>query len=319
MDLVAGQEYVVSWWDMSRALGGGVPGASLADYAVNVYDANWHLVGGEVLTAANPGVEGLTWSERRELTFVTAAAGTYHLAFQLWSTTRSLAIANVQVEKPLTKGAGASYYDAVSDSRIVNNGDCNGAGDLSRYFSYKCEGSGANQSCFWELNKLIRLDTEALNQGFGPLVGKVGIGNYNHRLLGTAVNVVGTGVLDCSKDPRPSCFGSGYLEYDMDHAAFRIPIDDYEGDVRCFDFGSGTIRGAKALTTERFLTTPLGSADAALIHQSAFAKSELEGRPLSGQYRFRIKDTPALVWANVEDIQLVMSYRYWARVGRERN
>ena len=213
-------------------------------------------------------------------------------------------------------GVGVDAALLVDDHRAVHNSACTGDGDLSQYFSYRCEGLGSNKACFWELNKLIRLDTEALNQGVGPLVGKVGIANYNHRLLSTAVNVVGTGVLDCAKDPRSSCYGSGYLEYDLDHSAFRIPIDDYEGAVRCFDFGNGTIRGAKALASERYITTPLSGADAQLIQQAAFTKQELSGRPLSGQYRFRIKDTPALQWSNVEDVQLMLSYRYWARVGR---
>lgn len=320
VELQGSQEYVVSWWDMARALDGSVPSATnLGQYVINIYDSSWRLVGGDTFVGTSPGATGNTWSDRHELNFVTTSDGTYHLAFRLLSTTASVAIANVQLEKAPTAGAHASYYDANDNRRMEHNSECDAVNDLSRFFRYQCEGVGTAKSCYWELNKLIRLDTESLNQGTGPLVGKVGIGNYNHRLLTTAVNVVGTGVLDCARDPRASCYGSSYLEYDLDHAAFRIPIDDYAGAVRCFDFGNGTIRGAKALASERFITTPLSSADAQLVQQPAFSKQELSGRPLSGQYRFRIKDTPALQWANVEDIQLMFTYRYWARVGRGSN
>ena len=41
------------------------------------------------------------------------------------------------------------------------------------------------------------------------------------------------------------------------------------------------------------------------------------GRPLSGVYRLRIHDTPTLDWQKLEDIQLVLNYRYWSRVQSE--
>jgi hypothetical protein len=316
VDLVAGQEYSISWWEMARKVDGSAPGDSdLAQFSLSIYDSSWRIIGGDERTVSAP-VPGQAWSDRQIVRFFTNAEGTYHVAFRLVSRNGSVAIANVQLEKSATPEAAPSFYDSVRDRRLEHNPDCDSVEDLSRFFHYSCQGGGTAKACYWELNQLIALDTEALNRGVGPLVGKIGSGNYNYRLVNTAVNVVGTGVLDCSKDPRSSCYASSFLEYDMDHAAFRAPIDDYNGDVRCFDFGNGTIRGAKALATERYLTNPLSSEDAGLLAQAPFTKQEFFGRPLSGQYRFRIKDTPALQWSNVEDIQIVLGYRYWARVGK---
>ena len=38
------------------------------------------------------------------------------------------------------------------------------------------------------------------------------------------------------------------------------------------------------------------------------------GRPLDGSYRLRIWDSPALKWNRLEDIQVILKYRYWSRL-----
>jgi len=116
--------------------------------------------------------------------------------------------------------------------------------------------------------------------------------------------------------PTNSCYGSGYVEFDLGHSAFNVPVLDYNEGVQCFDFGKGNIRSGKALATERFITLPTSDADLGLLSQPAFVKREFAGRPLSGTYDLRIKDHPALSWDQVEDIQLILRYRYWARVDR---
>jgi hypothetical protein len=61
----------------------------------------------------------------------------------------------------------------------------------------------------------------------------------------------------------------------------------------------------------------MGSADQAFFSQPQFQKVEFSGRPLDGKYRFRIYDNPALDWSKVEDVQIILTYRYWSRVARE--
>jgi hypothetical protein len=318
--LSAGQEYVLSWWDMSRASNGGIPDTDeLSSYSATIYDSSWRIVAGETLEGVYPGTSGQEWSPRREVHFTSPDDSTFHVAFSVNTAAGSVALGNLQLEV----SASPTAYVAVTDKRLVVSDECQGNTDLSKFFRYTCEGGrvdqGTAESCYWELNQLIRLDMESLNNGFGPLVGKVGVGNYNHRLLTSAVNVVGTGVIDCTSNPTASCFGSGYLEYDLQHAAFRIPMQDHSGEVTCFDFGNAAVRGGKALASERFITLPIGSADMELIQQPAFTKTELAGRPLSGQYKLRIKDNPSLSWDKVEDIQLVLGYGYWSGINPVRN
>jgi hypothetical protein len=47
---------------------------------------------------------------------------------------------------------------------------------------------------------------------------------------------------------------------------------------------------------------------------AGYVKDELRGRPLNGNYTLYVWDTPELDWSRVEDIQLVVRYRYWTRM-----
>jgi hypothetical protein len=93
-----------------------------------------------------------------------------------------------------------------------------------------------------------------------------------------------------------------------------VGIVGYDREARRFDFGEGAIRHGKALTAERYLTVPLSGADTSLLSATGITKTELRGRPLDGRYRLRIYESPALRWSNLEDIQLMIRYRYWSRV-----
>jgi len=158
------------------------------------------------------------------------------------------------------------------------------------------------------------LDTAAIETGISPLSSKFARGNFNFRNISVALNVAGTGVIDCSRSPTSGCYTSAYLNYSLEHVANDIPILDYKNEAKIFDFGIGAINGAKALTAERVITQPISSADQGLLGQPQFTKTELGGRPLTGTYRLRIYDQPGLVWENVDDIQIVLNYRYWSRV-----
>jgi hypothetical protein len=312
--LRAGTRYVLSWWDIARSASGG-PYTSMsppARYSVSVSTADWAPVAYQSFTPST----GASWGERRELVLSAVSNGEYHVAFgvgQSGGPGASVGIANVQLEELRGDSPGATAYEPTGERRLVLSGSC-GFDDPKKFrdrFSYRCDGT----ACWHELDELFLVDTEVLNQGVSSLVGKVAAGNYNYRHNGMAVNLVGTGVLDCSNG-RPSCYGSAYAEYDLTHYAFNVPMIDYVGDVRCFNFGAGNIRSGKALAAERYITVPLGSADQQLVSQPAFLKPEFAGRPLSGAYRLRIKDSPALVWENVDDVQLMFNYRYWSRVDR---
>jgi hypothetical protein len=187
--------------------------------------------------------------------------------------------------------------------------------DLRAAFLRKCDDSGAH--CYYELQTPIVINTQTFTSNGLPLDGKLAAGNYNFRHVDVALNIVGTGVLDCSQGGSPDCQGSGYLTYTLTDDAQRVGVLGYDGDYRDFDFGSGAIRGGKALTLERYLMTPIGSTDQQLINQ--FLRSELRGRPLDGTYTLRIDDSPALHFDRVEDVQVILDYHYWSRVSGPQN
>ncbi len=158
------------------------------------------------------------------------------------------------------------------------------------------------------------LNTDALNHSHSPLVGKLAKGNYNYRHINVALNLVGTGVRDCTSAPTPDCFGTGYVEYNLEHDGTSAGISDYNGNVRVFNFGVATVNHGKALATERYITLPVGSDDQSLLAQPGIQHVEMRGRPLDGVYRLRIWDSPALQWSHLKDVQIVLNYRYWSEI-----
>jgi hypothetical protein len=70
---------------------------------------------------------------------------------------------------------------------------------------------------------------------------------------------------------------------------------------------------------ERFLSFPLSSVDEGLLRQAGIEKPELRGRPLDGKYRLRVYESPQLRWSRLEDIQIVLQYRYWSPINASGN
>jgi hypothetical protein len=249
----------------------------------------------------------------------TTVPGTHYVVFaaSLDSTERgSVAIANVQLERVSSAGTPPSSYVSNAASALTVSFDCIAGSprDLQSAFRYVCESPGP---CFYELRSPLVIDTRGLATGESKLSGKLAGGNFNFRHIDVAVNLVGTGVLDCARDPSPACFGSAFVQYSLFHDAYDSIVTDHQNVDRHFDFGSAAINQGKGLASERFITLPIGSADEALLNQPQIRKPEFRGRPLSGTYRFRVFDKPSLVWANLEDIQFVLTYRYWSRVQRQ--
>ncbi|MEO0322238.1 MAG: hypothetical protein AAF447_04730 [Myxococcota bacterium] len=175
-----------------------------------------------------------------------------------------------------------------------------------------CPVSRSRERCFWEASfdveqVAVQLG-EQLDRGFAR-------GNFNYRIDGIGLNLVGTSIRDCSNVPTPStCYADGSLSYELEHLGpFRVRgysgYDDYEAPL--FD---GRIRGARALAAERYLTNPLSSADSALL--SPFIHQGLRGRPLDGRYRVKIWEDAGVDFSRVEDVQVYLSYRYWTALDR---
>lgn len=169
----------------------------------------------------------------------------------------------------------------------------------------------AGCSCFRELAFPILLDQIESGQLFQsePIASR----NYNYRHIQVALNLQGTDVLACGPDAPASCYSNGFVPYTLEHSGADMPVRTWSGQTVLFDMPTGRIQHGKALAAEVVPTNPLSSAQRNLFQD--YWKPELRGRPLQGLYRLRIMEVPGLQWWNLEDVQLVLDYRYWTRFG----
>lgn len=168
-------------------------------------------------------------------------------------------------------------------------------------------------ACFWERPFEVNLDDVERGSRFRR--SGFAIGNYNYRWMSLGVNLVGTGIRDCSSSDSPStCYGAGYVPFSIHHDASDdggYPVRNHQGDVYIAPLFPGRVQYARSLAAERYLSNPLSGTDRALIEP--YLRTELRGRPLTGRYTMRVWDDGGLDWSRVEDIQLVLGYRYWTR------
>ena len=197
--------------------------------------------------------------------------------------------------------------------------DSNGQVFRDQHWEYGCERLCADgfagdcaapeTHCFWETNFDIRLPQ--IENGTLIEHGGFAIGNYNYRTLQIGVNVVGTGVRDCSTSERPStCNASASIPFSIRHdGPFRVR--NHFGGIHDAPLYVAHIEHARALAAERYLTNPVSSADRALLQD--YMRHEYLGRPIDGSYRLRIWDTEGFRWDRVRDVQVLLDYRYWTR------
>ena len=180
---------------------------------------------------------------------------------------------------------------------------------LARVLSPACTDTNARTHCYREYQFAISpRDIEA-----GKIVNSAGFarGNFNYRIESLGFNVVGTGVRNCEDSPTPSsCYAGGFVPFTLEHLG-PYRVRNYEGhDVRVELF-PGVIEHARALGAERYVTNPLSSADLQLIEP--YYRRELRGRPLDGRFVLRIWEEEAVDFSAIQDIQLILNYRYWTR------
>jgi hypothetical protein len=320
-------DYVLSWWDQARKADGTLrydndPAPSTLRAVI--YQEGWKEVRSNTYVPYRPGAgdpEAAAWGERRvDFQFRVHEAGQYQVAFSISTPASeeygSVAIANVQLERIAKLDAPAGPYIGTSSTRLYVAPSCSGgsAEELQGAFEYRCD---ASSRCFYELSKPFLIDTKGLGTGESRLDGRLAAGNFNYRHITVAVNLVGTGVHDCEGASSPACYGSAFIEYTLNHDAYNADIINHTGATQSFNFGSAAINHGKSLAAERYVTFPVSSADQGLLSQSGVEKAEFRGRPLDGSYRLRIWDSPGLTWNRLEDIQVILKYRYWSKLQKQ--
>jgi hypothetical protein len=150
----------------------------------------------------------------------------------------------------------------------------------------------------------------------GGILARAGFayGNINYRIDGISVNFVGTGIKDCSGSQLPStCQSNASVPFSLEHGG-DLTVRNHEGNSYHARLFTGNIEFGRGLAAERYITNPMSGADRALIEP--YTHHELRGRPLTGTYKLRVWEDAGVYFGNIEDVQLVIDYRYWTRFGR---
>jgi hypothetical protein len=307
--------YILSFQDSAVDLAGAITAAVVGPYRVSILNDIGEVILTNVFTPA-PGVGGVTSIyTQRTLSFTVPSNGTYRIAFAAAATpgqNGSVVVYQPQLERD--SGNGRTSYQATDAQGLTRSSDCASTPkDLRNAFNRVCDPT-KKELCYYESKKVFTMNTQTQSINGYSLAAKVASNNFNYRHVDFALNLVGNGVRNCDENPSPGCYSAGSIDYDLVHEANQVPILNYNGEPTRFDFGEGAIRHGKALTTERYLTFPLSAADTGLLASTGVTKTELRGRPLDGRYRIRIYDNPALRWSNLEDVQLMIRYRYWTKV-----
>jgi hypothetical protein len=163
--------------------------------------------------------------------------------------------------------------------------------------------------CYREL--LFSIDIDGIEKGGLLQQSGFAYGNYNYRTEALAVNLVGTQLRDCSASPTPdTCYSSGSIPFSVTHLG-PYAVRNHRGDIYEAPLYTGRIEHGRALAAERYISNPISSADRALLQD--YWHRELRGRPITGNYSLRIWESEEVVFENLEDVQLVLDYRYWTR------
>lgn len=134
-------------------------------------------------------------------------------------------------------------------------------------------------------------------------------GNFNYRIDSLALNFVGSQSRDCTDSNSPStCYNAGFIPYSISHTGPFYIRNHAGNDVQTMLF-DGTIEHARGLALERYVTNPIASTDRDLLQD--YMRTEFAGRPLDGNFAVRIWEEPGVNVEAIEDVQLIVNYRYW--------
>jgi hypothetical protein len=176
-------------------------------------------------------------------------------------------------------------------------------------FASVCDDLRATEYCFWETE--FSVSQRAIDRGIVFASSSFARGNFNYRTESIGLNIVGSAARVCADENLPStCYNAGFVPYSLEHfGPYRVR--NYFGQEYDAPLFPGIIEHSRALATERYLTNPISAADRSLIEP--YVQRQFRGRPLAGNYRLRIWDEPGVNFEGIEDVQVVLNYRYWTR------
>lgn len=179
--------------------------------------------------------------------------------------------------------------------------------------------SSANDACGVGATKAAsppdRIKLEFTLDPWGRLDHHIANPPYQNRFNGRwdrlAVNIVGTGVKDCSLAADPSgCYSQAFIPFSLTHVG-PAWVTDYDGIWHQQDLPPGKIEAGKALAAELWLDPLKDGWSTSYI--SAVARTEFAFRPLGGAYELELEVGPEVNLDRIERIQLLLGSHYWVK------
>jgi hypothetical protein len=134
---------------------------------------------------------------------------------------------------------------------------------------------------------------------------------FNARWNRLAVNLVGTGIKDCTKAQDPlGCYSSSYIPFNLTQTGPSWVVD-YSGEWRTLNVPVGQVNLGKALVAEQWLD-PISNGWSEPYVQ-AVQREEFSERPLDGTYVLELELAPEVDLDNIERIQILTDTSYWVR------
>lgn len=265
-----------------------------------------------------------TW-KRASVEFVVSTAGSYEIGFGVSQATRPTY--QVTVAAPMLETVAASGTNSLMPA--FESTDAKGqtlqrkcedtSGDVFRETSWRRDcvhlcraGFEGNCNtgplyCYQELH--FGVSQSWLQNGRLFNYSGFAKGNFNYRIDSLALNFVGSGIRRCDNAALPStCYNAGFVPYSVLHEGPFFVRNATGGDFQAKLF-DGHIEHARGLALERYVTNPLSSTDRDLLQD--YVRGEFAGRPLDGNFTIRIWDEPGVDFNAIQDVQLVLNYRYW--------
>jgi hypothetical protein len=308
-------EYLLSWYETGRRTG--------ATMNIRAAGASTVLTPVSETSAVSHTLSGTTWT-RYVRRYSVVTSGTYAVEIQP-SARASTEYGTIVVAAPMLElispdavTATASPFENRDDEGQAQYECADREGSVFRndYWTQgcvrlcpqssngDCPDASATPRCYHEATfeltqRGIERGTVLRNSGFA-------YGNYNYRIESVAANVVGQ-VRDCDGGGA-ACYSIGYVPVSIYHRG-PFTVRNHTGADQIVNLFNGRIESAKGLALERYLTNPLSSSDEQLL--TPYLRSEFQGRPLDGNFVIRLWDDEGFDFEKVQDVQLLVKYRYW--------
>ena len=134
---------------------------------------------------------------------------------------------------------------------------------------------------------------------------------FNTRWKRLAINLVGTGIKDCTLAADPGgCYETAWIPYDLSHVGPSY-LTDYEGKWHVLGVPIGQVNQAKALVAEESLDPIAHGWSAADVQ--AVQRVEFSDRPLDGTYQLVLTVAPEVQLAQIQRVQILTETSYWVR------